>query len=327
MEFNRESLGLLDIKGENGLRELARQRGVQVVRGANKRDIIDALMRSLPNTAFTEGYNVNRAAPPPPPGMSQEQAKVEIKRRLDIMAREIYDKNSLLTTAQQRREQVAEYDKIRKATEAFERSEAQREIQEVADRLNAQRNIDIWGDDEDFGEMIISFQDITDENTAFFFAGADKSKEGLAIASLYEDEFQYNQIVEGAETDDIDFVEYEKELKVTKQQKINRAKNEERVKRYGRDLRTQPKQFYEEMKEKVTMGEQDDRSKLRKQQEQDAEEARLDREEELVQIRRDKLRKGLIQPNPDDWEEMEFMDRIKQDKREAAKKNKKKNKK
>jgi len=175
--------------------------------------------------------------------------------------------------------------------------------------------------------MIISFQDITDENTAFFFAGADKSKEGLAIASLYEDEFQYNQIVEGAETDDIDFVEYEKELKVTKQQKINRAKNEERVKRYGRDLRTQPKQFYEEMKEKVTMGEQDDRSKLRKQQEQDAEEARLDREEELVQIRRDKLRKGLIQPNPDDWEEMEFMDRIKQDKREAAKKNKKKNKK
>jgi len=327
MEFNRESLGLLDIKGPNGLRELARQRGVQVVRGANKRDIIDALMRSLPNTAFTEGYNVNRAAPPPPPGMSQEQAKVEIKRRLDIMAREIYDKNSLLTTAQQRREQVAEYDKIRKATEAFERSEAQREIQEVADRLNAQRNIDIWGDDEDFGEMIISFQDITDENTAFFFAGADKSKEGLAIASLYEDEFQYNQIVEGAETDDIDFVEYEKELKVTKQQKINRAKNEERVKRYGRDLRTQPKQFYEEMRERVTMDEQDDRSKLRKQQEQDAMYARWDMEEEQELLRRDKLRKGLIQPNPDDWEEMEFMDRIKQDKREAAKKNKKKNKK
>lgn len=327
MEFNRESLGLLDIKGKNGLRELARQRGVQVVRGANKRDIIDALMRSLPNTAFTEGYNVNRAAPPPPPGMSQEQAKVEIKRRLDIMAREIYDKNSLLTTAQQRREQVAEYDKIRKATEAFERSEAQREIQEVADRLNAQRNIDIWGDDEDFGEMIISFQDITDENTAFFFAGADKSKEGLAIASLYEDEFQYNQIVEGAETDDIDFVEYEKELKVTKQQKINRAKNEERVKRYGRDLRTQPKQFYEEMNERDMMDNQDDRSKLRKQQEQDAMYARWDMEEEQELLRRDKLRKGLIQPNPDDWEEMEFMDRIKQDKREAAKKNKKKNKK
>jgi len=327
MEFNRESLGLLDIKGKNGLRELARQRGVQVVRGANKRDIIDALMRSLPNTAFTEGYNVNRAAPPPPPGMSQEQAKVEIKRRLDIMAREIYDKNSLLTTAQQRREQVAEYDKIRKATEAFERSEAQREIQEVADRLNAQRNIDIWGDDEDFGEMIISFQDITDENTAFFFAGADKSKEGLAIASLYEDEFQYNQIVEGAETDDIDFVEYEKELKVTKQQKINRAKNEERVKRYGRDLRTQPKQFYEEMNERDMMDNQDDRSKLRKQQEQDAMYARWDMEEEQELLRRDKLRKGLIQPNPDDWEEMEFMDRIKQDKREAAKKNKKKKKK
>jgi len=259
--------------------------------------------------------------------MSQEQAKVEIKRRLDIMAREIYDKDSLLTTAQQRREQVAEYDKIRKATEAFERSEAQREIQEVADRLNAQRNIDIWGDDEDFGEMIISFQDITDENTAFFFAGADKSKEGLAIASLYEDEFQYNQIVEGAETDDIDFVEYEKELKVTKQQKINRAKNEERVKRYGRDLRTQPKQFYEEMNERDMMDNQDDRSKLRKQQEQDAMYARWDREEEQELLRRDKLRKGLIQPNPDDWEEMEFMDRIKQDKREAAKKNKKKNKK
>ena len=325
MEFNRESLGLLSLKGENGLRELARQRGVQVVRGANKRDIIDALMRSLPNTAFTEGYNVNRRAPPPPPNMSQEQAKVEIKRRLDIMAREIYDKNSLLTTAQQRREQVAQYDKIRKATAAFERSEAQREIQEVADRLNAQRNIDIWGGDEDFGEMIVSFQDITDENTAFFFAGADKSKEGLAIASLYEDEFQYNQIVEGAD-DEIDFDEYEKELKVTKQQKINRTKNEERVKRYGRDLRTQPKQFYEEMRESSMMDRQDDRSKLRKQQEQDAMDARLDRQAALEARRRDKLRKGLIQPNPDDWEEMEFMDRIKQDKREAAKKNKKKNK-
>ena len=325
MEFNRESLGLLKLKGENGLRELAKQKGIKLKKGAGKGDVIDALMKTVKDSKA--GYDTGRAAPPPPPGMSAEQAKVEIKRRLDIMAREIYDKNSLLTTAKQRQEQVAEYDKIRRATEAFERSEAQREIQEVADRLNAQRNLDIWGDDEDFGEMIISFQDITDENTAFFFAGADKSKEGLAIASLYEDEFQYNQIVEGAETDDIDFDEYEKELKVTKQQKINRTKNEERVKRYGRDLRTQPKQFYEEMKEKVTMGEQDDRSKLRKQQEQDAMDARLDRQAALEARRRDKLRKGLIQPNPDDYEEMEFMDRIKQDKREAAKKNKKKNKK
>ena len=205
MEFNRESLALLDIKGENGLRELARQRGVQLGRGLNKRDIIDALMRSLPNTAFTEGYNVNRAAPPPPPGMSQEQAKVEIKRRLDIMAREIYDKNSLLTTAQQRREQVAEYDKIRKATEAFERSEAQREIQEVADRLNAQRNIDIWGDDEEFGEMIEQFNEIESENNQFFFEGADQSKEGLAIQSLYEDEYMYNALVEEGRLEDTEY--------------------------------------------------------------------------------------------------------------------------
>ena len=203
MEFNRESLGLLSLKGENGLRELARQRGVQVVRDANKRDIIDALMRSLPNTAFTEGYNVNRRAPPPPPNMSQEQAKVEIKRRLDIMAREIYDKNSLLTTAQQRQEQVAEYDKIRKATAAFERSEAQREIQEVADRLNAQRNIDIWGGDEDFGEMIEQFDEMESENNQFFFEGADQSKEGLAIQSIYEDEFKYREIV-----DEMDDAEY-----------------------------------------------------------------------------------------------------------------------
>lgn len=49
--------------------------------------------------------------------------------------------------------------------------------------------------------------------------------------------------------------------------------------------------------------------------------------EDNLSMTKDKLRKGLIQPNPDDWEEMEFMDRIKQDKREAAKKNKKKNKK
>tara|TARA_R110002050_G_scaffold28279_4_gene72914 strand:+ start:921 stop:1901 length:981 start_codon:yes stop_codon:yes gene_type:complete len=310
MEFTRESLGLLKLKdGDINLRGLAKKKGIQLKKGANKKDVINAILSQR------AGYDVSRKAPPPPPNMTQAQAKVEIKKRLDIMARERYDRDTLLTTAQERREQVAEYDKIRRATAAFERSEAKREIKEVADRLNAQRNIDIWGDDEDFGEMILSFQEITDENTAFFFGGADKSKEGLAIASLYEDEFQYNQIVEGAD-DEIDFDEYEKELKVTKQQKINRTKNEERVKRYGRDLRTQPKQFYEEMKEKVTMGEQDDRSKLRKQQEQDAKYARWDMEEKQELLRQNRAKKGLEEPT---WEDLEMMDRAKQKKRETAK--------
>ena len=327
MEFDRESLGLMKLKGDDGLRELARKKGIKMKKGAGKGDVITALLRSLPNKDFKQGFNINRAAPPPPPGMTQEQAKADIKKRLDIMARETYDKNSLLTTDQERQTQLAEYDRIRRATEAFERTEAVREIQEVADRLNAQRNVDIWGEDEDFGEMILSFQEMTDSNTAFFFAGADQSKEGLEIASLYEDEFQYNQIIDSGENDNIDFDEYEKELKLTKQQKINKAKNEERIKRYGMDLMTEPnfvRKNVTEVTERVLMGNQDDRTILRKQQESDAEDARFERQIRRDDTRRDKLRKGLIQPNPDDWEEMEFMDRIKQDKREAAKKNKKK---
>lgn len=325
MEFDRKSLGLLKLKGDDGLRELARKKGIKLKKGAGKGDVITALLKIAIDKKA--GYDTGRAAPPPPPGMTQEQAKVEIKKRLDIMARETYDKNSLLTTQNERTAQIAEYDRIRRATQAFERSEAVREIQEVADRLNAQRNVDIWGEDEDFGEMILSFQEMTDSNTAFFFEGADQSKEGLEIASLYEEEFQYNQIVDGGENDNIDFVEYEKELKLTKQQKINRSKNEERIKRYDMDLRTEPKQFLREVTERALMGNQDDRTILRKQQESDAEDARWDEEDRRTEIRRDKIRKGLIQPNPDDWSEMELMDRIKQDKREAAKKNKKKKKK
>lgn len=289
MEFDRKSLGLLKLKGDDGLRELARKKGIKLKKGAGKEDVITALLRSLPNKDFKQGFNINRAAPPPPPGMTQEQAKVEIKKRLDIMIRETYDKNSLLTTQNERTAQIAEYDRIRRATQAFERSEAVREIQEVADRLNAQRNVDIWGEDEDFGEMILSFQEMTDSNTEFFFAGADKSKEGLEIASLYEDEFQYNQIVDGGENDNIDLVEYEKELKLTKQQKINKAKNQERIKRYGVnerifpvrgprpqytpanytmsgvvggvDLRNAPRPHAEELMENISMGNEDERER------------------------------------------------------------------
>ena len=273
MEFDSKSLGLMKLKGDDGLRELARKKGIKLKKGAGKGDVITALLRSLPNKDFKQGFNINRAAPPPPPGMTQEQAKVEIKKRLDIMIRETYDKNSLLTTENERTAQIAEYDRIRRATEAFERSEAQREIQEVADRLNAQRNVDIWGEDEDFGEMILSFQEMTDSNTAFFFEGADQSKEGLEIASLYEDEFQYNQIIDGGENDNIDLVEYEKELKLTKQQKINKAKNQERIKRYGIDLRTETdfvRKNVREAQARILMGNEDDRAILRKQQESDS---------------------------------------------------------
>ena len=42
MEFNRESLGLLKLKGENGLRELAKQKGIKLKKGAGKGDVIDA---------------------------------------------------------------------------------------------------------------------------------------------------------------------------------------------------------------------------------------------------------------------------------------------
>lgn len=198
MEFDRKSLGLLKLKGDDGLRELARKKGIKMKKGAGKEDVITALLKIAIDKKA--GYDTGRAAPPPPPGMTQEQAKVEIKKRLDIMARETYDKNSLLTTENERTAQIAEYDRIRRATQAFERSEAQREIQEVADRLNAQRNVDIWGDDEDFGDMIEHFDEMETENNQFFFEGADQSKEGLEIASLYEDEFRYIEIVDELNT-------------------------------------------------------------------------------------------------------------------------------
>ena len=198
MDFTKESLGLLKLKGDDGLRELARKKGIKLKKGAGKGDVITALLKIAIDQKA--GYDTGRAAPPPPPGMTQEQAKVGIKKRLDIMARETYDKNSLLTTENERTAQIAEYDRIRRATQAFERSEAQREIQEVADRLNAQRNVDIWGDDEDFGDMIEHFDEMEAENNQFFFEGADQSKEGLEIASLYEDEFKYNELVEELNT-------------------------------------------------------------------------------------------------------------------------------
>ena len=201
MEFDRESLGKLKLKGDDGLRELARKKGIKLKKGAGKGDVITALLKIAIDKKA--GYDTGRAPPPPPPGMTQEQSKVEIKKRLDIMAREIYDKNSLLTTENERTAQIAEYDRIRRATQAFERSEAQREIQEVADRLNAQRNVDIWGDDQDFGDMIEHFDEMETENNQFFFEGADQSKEGLAIQSLYEDEFRYIEI-----TDELNTTEY-----------------------------------------------------------------------------------------------------------------------
>ena len=101
MEFTRESLGLLKLKdGDINLRGLAKKKGIQLKKGANKKDVINAILSQR------AGYDVSRKAPPPPPNMTQAQAKVEIKKRLDIMARERYDRDTLLTTAQERREQV-----------------------------------------------------------------------------------------------------------------------------------------------------------------------------------------------------------------------------
>ena len=82
MEFNRESLKLLPLKEANGLRELAKKKGIKMPRGkGSKDDFITAILKSQPGTKYTADTNPTRRAPPPPPGMPQVVADQELKYR------------------------------------------------------------------------------------------------------------------------------------------------------------------------------------------------------------------------------------------------------
>jgi hypothetical protein len=75
MEFTRESLGLFKLKGDRGLRELAKKKGIQLRKGAGKEEVITTILNYKPPP------KVKRPAPPPPPGMPQVVADQEIKYR------------------------------------------------------------------------------------------------------------------------------------------------------------------------------------------------------------------------------------------------------
>ena len=88
MEFNRESLKLLPLKGPNGLRELAKNKGIKMPKGkGSKDDFITAILKSQPGTKYTADTNRTRPPPPPPPmvpltvAAAQAIADQEIKYR------------------------------------------------------------------------------------------------------------------------------------------------------------------------------------------------------------------------------------------------------
>ena len=71
----------MKLKGDNGLRELAKKKGIKMKKGAGKGDIITALLKTIPSNKFRADLNTTRPAPPPPPGMPQAVADQEIKYR------------------------------------------------------------------------------------------------------------------------------------------------------------------------------------------------------------------------------------------------------
>ena len=117
-----QNLDKLPIKGPNGLREMARRMGIKVTTKSNKKSIIISIIKANPNKNFTRTYDVNRPAPPPPPGMTQEEADREIKFRLGGKTDElskINDAKIAFDIAEQREELNISYDKILAATRAY----------------------------------------------------------------------------------------------------------------------------------------------------------------------------------------------------------------
>lgn len=117
-----QNLDKLPMRGPDGLREMARRMGIKVTRQSNKKSIIISIIKANPNKNFTRTYDVNRPAPPPPPGMTQEEADREIKFRLGGKTDElskINDAKIAFDIAEQREELNISYDKILAATRAY----------------------------------------------------------------------------------------------------------------------------------------------------------------------------------------------------------------
>ena len=125
MEFNRESLKLLPLKGDNGLRALAKKKGIKMPKGkGSKDDFITAILKSQPGTKYTADTNPTRRAPPPPPGMPQVVADQELKYRFAEGSAE----EGLLLTRVERNLARAQLRGILDAERTFELAQASEQL-------------------------------------------------------------------------------------------------------------------------------------------------------------------------------------------------------
>lgn len=125
MEFNRESLKLLPLKGDNGLRTLAKKKGIKMPKGkGSKDDFITAILKSQPGTKYTADTNPTRPAPPPPPGMPQAVADQELKYRFAEGSAE----EGLLLTRTERNLARAQLRGILDAERTFELAQASEQL-------------------------------------------------------------------------------------------------------------------------------------------------------------------------------------------------------
>ena len=131
MEFNRESLKLLPLKGDNGLRTLAKKKGIKMPKGkGSKDDFIIAILKSQPGTKYTTDANPTRPAPPPPPmppltvALAQTIADQELKYRFAEGSAE----EGLLLTRVERNLARAELRGILDAARTFELAETSEQL-------------------------------------------------------------------------------------------------------------------------------------------------------------------------------------------------------
>jgi hypothetical protein len=125
MEFNRESLKLLPLKGDNGLRTLAKKKGIKMPKGkGSKDDFIIAILKSQPGDKYRADLNPTRRAPPPPPGMPQAVADQELKYRFAEGSAE----EGLLLTRTERNLARAQLRGILDAERTFELAQASEQL-------------------------------------------------------------------------------------------------------------------------------------------------------------------------------------------------------
>ena len=126
MEFTRESLGLFKLKGDRGLRELAKKKGIQLKKGAGKEEVITTILNYKPPP------KVKRPAPPPPPDLvaklGLEQAQVVADQEIKYLFAEGSAEEGLMLTRVERDLAKRRLRDINDARIAFEVAEANEQL-------------------------------------------------------------------------------------------------------------------------------------------------------------------------------------------------------